>query len=339
MNPADQQYLDESPPVLPPRSRLFNLKPIGLGTPMVECLAGYIHRLSAAHGLPTWVLVCRELAPRFERKSMTGPNGYCDLFGRVGMTINGDNGTTLEMVAILQTLTGQTALRSLTFCRLGNLVAEQRILRRSQAWCPECLNQWRQDDQPVYQPLVWLLSQLSTGPIHGCSLQDRCSACGKPHFSLGRYRWSGHCPRCAAWLGKTTSIGNHPVPQTQSEWDGFSAGALARFVAAIQRLPDETPQTTFHTNVGNLVQTRGSGNFSALARLLRVRGFTVSCWVNGTQRPSPASLLAMAHCFGGEITDWLIGHIDFAVVHDSRPMAQSVANRIRRPLLRQVTIG
>ena len=137
MKPATLKILDESTVLAPPRSRLFKLEPIGLGTPMVECLASYIHRLAAAHGVPTWVLACRELASRFERKSIIGPNGYCDLFGSVGMSINGVYGAALETAAILQDLTGQSNLRSLTFITLGNLVAEQRILRRTQTWCPE----------------------------------------------------------------------------------------------------------------------------------------------------------------------------------------------------------
>ena len=50
MNANNSQALDDSPLVMPPRSRLFNLNPTGLGTPAVECLASYIHRLAAAHG-------------------------------------------------------------------------------------------------------------------------------------------------------------------------------------------------------------------------------------------------------------------------------------------------
>src|SRR6185295_13941056 len=120
-----------------------------------------------------------------------GSNGYCDLFGRVGMTINGDNDTARECITILEALTGQKSLRPLTFSRLGNLVAEHRILRRTQAWCPECLNHWRQNSQPIYQPLIWLLSQLRACPVHGCSLQERCPDCGKQHTPLTRYRWKG----------------------------------------------------------------------------------------------------------------------------------------------------
>ena len=37
---------------------------------MVECLSSYIHRLAEAHGLPTWILVCKELAPRFGQWSL-----------------------------------------------------------------------------------------------------------------------------------------------------------------------------------------------------------------------------------------------------------------------------
>jgi hypothetical protein len=95
-------------------TRLPTLVPIGLGTPMVECLSSYIHRLAWAHGLPTWVLVCREIAPRFRRQSILTSNGHCDLFGRVGMTINGNNGTAREAIAVLESLTGQTPLHSLT---------------------------------------------------------------------------------------------------------------------------------------------------------------------------------------------------------------------------------
>ena len=339
MNATSLQSLDDSLLVMPPRSRLFNLKPTGLGTPIVECLASYIHRLAAAHGLPTWVLVGRELVPQFKRKSITGPNGYCDLLGQVGMTINGDNHTARESVAILQSLTGQTTLSSLTFCRPGNLVAEQRVLRRTQAWCPECLNQWRQDEQPIYQPLIWLISQLKTCPIHGCSLQDRCPDCGKIHTPLTRYRWNGKCPRCSAWLGKTSISDGHVDNQSQADWKKYSAGALDRFVGAMQSLPNELPRTFFHANIKHLVEKHFGGNHSALARTLNVQGYTARCWAYGTQRPSLASLLALSYCFGGEMLDWLVGHMNFLAPHDFRIIKPAVAERIRRPLRRQSREG
>jgi hypothetical protein len=42
---------DVSPVPLPPRSRLYHLSPIGVGTSEVESLTGYLVRLAAAHSV------------------------------------------------------------------------------------------------------------------------------------------------------------------------------------------------------------------------------------------------------------------------------------------------
>ena len=54
MTPEFEQAWNEPPVAAPPRTRLYRLEPIGLGTSMVECVSSYIHRLAAAHGIPTW---------------------------------------------------------------------------------------------------------------------------------------------------------------------------------------------------------------------------------------------------------------------------------------------
>ena len=188
----------------------------------------------------------------------------------MGMTVNGNNATALEAVVILQALTGQTILRSLTFCRLGSLVPECRILRGQQAWCPKCLDQWRQDSKPVHQPLIWMLSALQTCPTHGGLLEDHCPSCGKQLALLGRHRWNGNCPRCSAWLGKPGRGDGRRKNTPLSEWETFAANVLGRFVAAMQSLPDHEPQSTFPSNVTDLIRNRFGGNFSALAHSLRV---------------------------------------------------------------------
>ena len=64
---------DLIPPALPPRSRLFHLEPVGLGTPWVESLTGYIARLAEAHGIETNKLVTREILPLLGRANLTDP--------------------------------------------------------------------------------------------------------------------------------------------------------------------------------------------------------------------------------------------------------------------------
>jgi hypothetical protein len=60
---AAYESWDLTMPVIPPRSRLYNLSPIGFGTPMVECLTSYFSRLAEAHCLSPGVLVQHELMP------------------------------------------------------------------------------------------------------------------------------------------------------------------------------------------------------------------------------------------------------------------------------------
>src|SRR5260370_42366230 len=49
-------------PALPKRSRLYALKPLGIGTPFVESLSGYVARLADAHAVSLGNFVGRELS-------------------------------------------------------------------------------------------------------------------------------------------------------------------------------------------------------------------------------------------------------------------------------------
>ena len=53
---------DCTPPILPPRSRLYAIEPMGIGTPFVESLSGYVSRLADAHAVSVGNLVVRELS-------------------------------------------------------------------------------------------------------------------------------------------------------------------------------------------------------------------------------------------------------------------------------------
>ena len=47
---------DLTTPVVPPRARFYPLEPIGVGTPLVEGLTGYLLRLAEAHAVPVAAL-------------------------------------------------------------------------------------------------------------------------------------------------------------------------------------------------------------------------------------------------------------------------------------------
>ena len=61
MQPPFESWSLSSPPV-PPRSQLYSLQPIGVGTGMVESLTGYVGRLAEAHSVSVGDLVGRVLS-------------------------------------------------------------------------------------------------------------------------------------------------------------------------------------------------------------------------------------------------------------------------------------
>ena len=150
-----------------------------------------------------------------------------------------------------------------------------------------------------------------------------------------RYQWNGVCPRCSVWLGKIRRGVGRCKTAPLSAWDAFTALVLGRFVAAMQALPDNLPETTFPSNVTDLMQTRFGGNCSGLARTLRVHRSTVSDWANGSGRPSLTSLVGLAYCFGGEAMDWITGKVDPAHMAATRQIALADSAKLRRPLRRQ----
>ncbi|HEY5911663.1 MAG TPA: hypothetical protein VJA21_13770 [Verrucomicrobiae bacterium] len=121
-----------------------------------------------------------------------------------------------------------------------------------------------------------------------------------------------------------------------SAWKALAASVLSRFVVAMQSLPDTLQETTFPSNVMGLVQARFDGNISALARSLRIHRSTATDWASGEQRPSLASLVALAYCFGGEAMDWIIGKPVPAHLHETRPIEPTASNGTRRSLRRHL---
>src|SRR5574341_819764 len=61
MQPPFESWILSRPPA-PPRSRLYSLEPIGIGTAIVESLTGYTARLAEAHSVSVGDLVGRVLS-------------------------------------------------------------------------------------------------------------------------------------------------------------------------------------------------------------------------------------------------------------------------------------
>ena len=151
---APYETWDLTMPVIPPRSRLYNLSPIGFGTPMVECLTSHFSRLAEAHCFSPGVLVQHELMPHgagarnmFSFKT----NGRARCFTSC---INGKDSVAGNFVSVLGNLTGRGDLKYLTMIPWKRLLPSKLLMRNVAAWCPDCLIAWEQSSKTVYVELV-----------------------------------------------------------------------------------------------------------------------------------------------------------------------------------------
>ena len=133
---------DLTPPSLPPRSRLFSLSPIGIGTPAVESLTGYVTRLAAAHGVVTRRLVESEILPRLGRSyllrlTVTGDSSSIWKDGET-RALNGLGALARDLARAVGTLTLRDDLQWLTLRPWAEVIPVKGLLRRHRAWCPLC---------------------------------------------------------------------------------------------------------------------------------------------------------------------------------------------------------
>lgn len=130
---------DLTPPSLPPRSRLYPLEPLGLGTPQCEGMVSYLIRLAAAHAVSLATLVRWELAPHWTMTRRLLSARDVGTWAQVeSHRCNGTGTYALSTVRVLEALTGRAKLHLLTLLPWGTAVADQDLLRRGHAQCRAC---------------------------------------------------------------------------------------------------------------------------------------------------------------------------------------------------------
>jgi len=184
-------------------SKYYSLPPVGIGTPWVESLNGYLSRLAEAHCVPTAVLVNQEVSWRVFRGSTTKLSYPRSLIA-VEMIAWGFSES--PYVRAAEEITQILDLHRLTLQGLVNVFRPHLIIRRTKAWCPECYASWRCSGVTIYEPLIWEISALQVCPVHGCLLADACPTCGGSFHSLSPYIRPGYCARCGSWLGRNKAI-------------------------------------------------------------------------------------------------------------------------------------
>lgn len=185
-------------------SRLYHLEPLGVGTEQVESLTSYVIRLAKAYCVPTDLLVSEIMPPCLGKENPPSSEERLQWVTRFKDRGSGNNGFSPlveQCVQSLEILTSTMNLRYLTMLSWKSVICNQGMFRLRVAWCPRCYNEWKQTSKPIYDLLLWVLSDVHTCLRHEQWLVTDCPNCLLAIPALNRVASPGYCPFCHQWLG------------------------------------------------------------------------------------------------------------------------------------------
>ena len=299
---------DTNTSLLPPVTRLYHLPPIGVGTPMVESLTGYIVRLAEEHCVSAGILYWKEIR-RLAAKGNIFTFRVTNDAGYSTHTINGLGSPAADFVRALEILTGRRDLSCLTLLAWRRVLPGHSLLRRCRAWCESCMYAWREANQPIYEPLLWTLQAVTVCPYHHRILRQACPHCERRIGPLDSRSRRDRCSRCGQSLVPNRidpASDSRMMPREESVWALWVASALGELLAAAPQISGPPGRERLARTVRLCVERFCSGNGSNLARLMRVGRGAVSSWQRAKTTPGLPLLLSMAYRLGISLLDLLL---------------------------------
>jgi hypothetical protein len=296
---TDYPDCDLTRPFVPPRSRLYALEPMGMGTPLVEGLASYVMRLAAAHQVTRTTLITQEIVPHLPTPlPVGGRRGHWHTYRAA---LSGFSEETARWVAVLTTLTGRPELVQLTLLPWRAVLPPATQRRRAHAWCPACYAAWYETQVPLYTPLLWQIAEVRRCPQHGAPLTEQCPGCGKRQPTLSWRKRTGYCAHCRAELWR----GNEPAERNDNgEWEVWVAAQVGALVSAP---PPASPPTRRHVmDVMQAVRPKEAAQDADwLVNQVDCRTATLAQWRMGRTVPSLYQWLRLAALVGRSLREVL----------------------------------
>ncbi|EMS70529.1 TniQ family protein [Ruminiclostridium cellobioparum] len=227
-------------------SHLYNLKPIGIGTPYVESLTSYIKRLAEAHSVSVGTLIRKELIPDMGRDYLMITH-----FARGNaMKINAMQSDVSDcIVRILGKKTCNYSLRHLTMSAWKECFESRSTFRKNNAWCPFCFEESLKSNEPLYEQLIWTFRDVDICGKHQTPLIQRCPYCNELNIFISQSR-VGYCSKCNYWLG-LSGYENGKIPLVNDEWHTWSYDNIGQLLAVLPILKGAN-LLQFRKNIGGL---------------------------------------------------------------------------------------
>jgi hypothetical protein len=296
----------------PRRTPLYPLVPIGSGTPLVECLSGYISRLSREHSvLVSDFLDVPCLADIGNRNADIRTRRR--LFHASAFMIDGSSTHTHKWVSALEGATGITSFRDHTILPYVEL-SSSSWLRDWEAWCPECLKDWRLQRATIYKPLLWAIKAACVCPTHLCELKEICPACNGRHRPLTNGSQVGYCGRCHCWLGRDGNVVSiHRVtvsPDAQTIWSSDQIGQL---LAAVPSISHPLSSNEVRRSLREIIDANPSTSRDAVSHSMGITRRSLTTWSTGQTLPRLEGLCRISFHTGIPLLGLVQGNIQKVV--------------------------
>lgn len=277
---------DLAPRVMPPRSRLYSLQPMAIGTQHVESLSSYIMRVAEAHTVSVRTLILKEIFP--DLPTMPKNTHFSGLH-----SLNGMSACFEQWVAILGKLTSRRDLCALTLLPWQRLLASDGILRRRRTWCPRCFWEWQRSGMPIYECLAWALAPVTVCPVHYVFLEQHCPHCRRPMLVLSAHAHPGFCAHCNGWLGDDSNAPTSPASAQVMEDQLWIANQAGEFLALGNAVGNHDSHCHLLGNLQRMLVELARGNLQLLGRQTRISSAALNAWLTGKRLPSLALVIRL----------------------------------------------
>ncbi len=295
---------------IPPRSVLYQLPPIGIGTPGVESLTSYINRLAEAHCLTPGTLIVEMIAPQINRgfvQQITS-RGLNTLFNRAH-TLNGTGEVADQFMQALESLTLRNDLRYLTLLNWSDVLLTRGFMRVHKAWCAQCYHEWQISGRDIYNPLLWSIASVKICHVHQEALQNTCPHCHQDNLPLLTWQSrNAYCSSCSQLL----IPGAFSLPKKSSyinssnfdRWNLLVTDNLGDLVGC-DSCSFYPSKSQVHQKILTAINKIASGNIAAFAKLINTPKNTVWGWSQNKSFPPIDSLLKIIDILNVSLLDFL----------------------------------
>jgi hypothetical protein len=279
--------------MIPPRSRLFGLPPIGVGSSAAEGLISYLIRLAGEHCISPKLLISAELLPQ-----MRGVNAvrHAEFHTDYAKTLQSTGKFAQAFVKVTEQLTCRSDLAMTTTLAWHGIVPSisSGLMTPHPKWCKTCLATDRVSDKTPYFRLAWGYQLYQVCSEHHTSLVDECPWCGKHQPFFPDHAVIDRCNYCYGWLG-TQATEEEMVNDEQLWWTSI---AIEDMVSHGSQAQYELTGDLFRDKLTSLVNTYADGHKTRLSEMLGLTRSTMATWITKQRKPLFPQFLYLCHQLG-----------------------------------------